>query len=76
MFRSKTISPYNVEDKATFRNVDRTLVLYVRSDATSLVVGLKQAQDKLKELIGHTPLQVQTGAALGIITAVVTNLLW
>ena len=34
------------------------------------------SQDKLKELIGHTPLQVQTGAALGIITAVVTNLLW
>ena len=50
MFRSKTISPYNVEDKATFRNVDKTLVLYVRSSATSLVVNLKQAQEKLKEL--------------------------
>lgn len=34
------------------------------------------SHDRLKELIGHTPLQVQTGAALGIIIAVVTHLLW
>lgn len=34
------------------------------------------SHDKLKELIGHTPLQVQTGAALGIITAVVTHFIW
>lgn len=34
------------------------------------------SHDKLKELIGHTPLQVQTGAALGIITAVVTHFVW
>lgn len=34
------------------------------------------SHDKLKELIGHTPLQVQTGAALGIIIAFVTNYLW
>ncbi|MCR5672207.1 MAG: divergent PAP2 family protein [Lachnospiraceae bacterium] len=34
------------------------------------------SQDKLKELIGHTPLQVQVGAALGIIIAVVTHFIW
>ena len=34
------------------------------------------SHDKLKELIGHTPLQVQTGAALGIIIAVVVHLIW
>ena len=34
------------------------------------------SHDKLKELIGHTPLQVQTGAALGVICAVVTHLIW
>ena len=50
MFKSKAISPYDVEDKATFRNVDKTLTLYVRSSAASLVVNLKQAQEKLKEL--------------------------
>ena len=49
MFK-KEINPYSVSDKATFRNVDKTLTLYVRSNAASLVVGLKQAQEKLKEL--------------------------
>ena len=49
MFK-KEISPYSVEDKATFRNVDKTLTLYVRSDAASLVTGLKKAQEKLKEI--------------------------
>ena len=49
LFR-KEISPYTVEDKATFRNVDKTLTLYVRGDAGSFVVGLKKAQDKLKEI--------------------------
>lgn len=33
----------------------------------------KFSHDRLKELIGHTPLQVQTGAALGIIIAVVMH---
>ena len=49
MFR-KEINPYSVADKVTFRNVDRTLELYVRSNATTLVVNLKQAQEKLKGL--------------------------
>ena len=34
------------------------------------------SHDKLKELIGHTPLQVQTGAALGIIIAVALYFIW
>ena len=50
MLFKKEINPYTVSDKAVFRNVDKTLTLYVRSDAPSLVVNLKQAQDKLKEL--------------------------
>ena len=49
MFK-REINPYTVSDKAVFRNVDKTLVLYVRTDAASVVVGLKQAQDKLKAL--------------------------
>lgn len=49
MFKHE-INPYTVSDKVVFRNVDKTLTLYVRSNATSLVVGLKQAQEKLKEL--------------------------
>ena len=49
MFKHE-INPYSVTDKVTFRNVDKTLTLYVRSNATTMVVNLKQAQDKLKEL--------------------------
>ena len=54
MFRKNEISPYEVEDKATFRNVDKTLTLYVRSDAASLVVGLKRAQDRLSEITSES----------------------
>ena len=50
MFLKREINPYSVSDKVTFRNVDKTLTLFVRTDAASLVYGLKQAQDKLKEL--------------------------
>lgn len=50
MFRKKEISPYSIEDKVTFRNVDKTLTLYVRGDAASLVVNLKKAQEKLSEM--------------------------
>ena len=49
MFR-REINPYSVSDKVTFRNVDKTLTLYVRSDASTLVHNLKVAQDKLREL--------------------------
>ena len=50
MFLRKEINPYSVSDKVTFRNVDKTITLFVRTDAASLVYGLKQAQEKLKEL--------------------------
>ena len=53
MFR-REINPYSVSDKAVFRNVDKTLTLFVRADATSLVLKLKQAQEKLKELTDST----------------------
>ena len=50
MFLRKEINPYSVSDKVTFRNVDKTITLFVRTDAASLVYGLKQAQEKLTEL--------------------------
>lgn len=46
MFR-KEINPFSVTDKAVFRNVDKTLPLTVRADATTLVVNIKKAYDKL-----------------------------
>lgn len=34
------------------------------------------SQDELKEFIGHTPVQVQVGALLGIIIAVIMHFVW
>ena len=50
MFRKNEFSPYSVEDKVTFRNVDEKLTLYVKGDAAAIVVGLKKAQEKLQEI--------------------------
>ena len=50
MFFKKAITPYSVEDKVTFKNVDKTMTLYVRGDAASFVVGLKKVQEKLNEI--------------------------
>ena len=49
MFK-KEINPYSVADKVTFRNIDKTLTLYVRSNAGSMILGLKEAQERLKDL--------------------------
>ena len=49
MFK-KEINPYSVSDKVTFRNVDRTLTLYVRDDAAALVSRLTRAQDRLSQI--------------------------
>ena len=54
MFKKNEISPYSVEDKVTFRNVDKTLTLYVRGHAASFVVGLKKAQDRLAEITSES----------------------
>ena len=54
MFFKKEINPYSVSDKVTFRNVDKTLVLYVRDSATNLVVNLKKAQENLSELTDNS----------------------
>ena len=34
------------------------------------------SQDELKELIGHTPLQVQVGALLGVLVGVILHFTW
>ena len=39
-----------------------------------LVQSDLSADDKLKELLGHTPLQVISGAALGLIVALLLSL--
>lgn len=54
MFHKREINPYSVSDKVTFRNVDKTLTLYVRDNATNLVVNLKRAQENLSELTDNS----------------------
>ena len=46
----KEINPYPVSDKVRFRNVDNTITLAVRSDASSIILGLKIIQKRLSEL--------------------------
>ena len=62
MFK-REINPFQVSDKVTFRNVDKTITLYVRSSAASLVVNLKKAQDRLKGLTDETPEEERIEAA-------------
>lgn len=59
----KEINPFQVSDKAVFRNVDKTLVLYVRSDAAPLMVGLKKAQEKLSNVTAGSTAEEQAEAA-------------
>lgn len=63
MFFRREINPYPVSDKVTFRNVDKTLKLTVRADASSLVIGLKKANDKLSSLTDDTPEKERAEAA-------------
>ena len=39
-------------------------------------LNMEQFQEKLKEFVGHTPLQVFTGAILGVILALLVNLMY
>ena len=62
MFRNE-INPYTVSCKAVFRNIDKTLVLYVRSDAPSLMAGLKNSAERLSKVSGKSSIEEQTEAA-------------
>lgn len=54
-FKRNEINPYPVSDKVTFRNVDKTLTLTVRTNASSVVLGLKRVSERLALLTDETP---------------------
>ena len=54
MFFKREINPIQVSDKIRFRNVDRVFDAVVRSDASSLVVGLKRVNDRLSAMTDET----------------------
>ena len=60
----KKFNPYAVTDKVTFQNVDKELTLYIRSDAATLVLGLKNVQDRLTAIRDDSPEEDRKAAAL------------
>lgn len=63
MFKTK-INPYSVCDKVQFQNVDKTLVLTVKADASVLVSQLMRSQAKLSEVNEGATEEEQKQAAL------------
>lgn len=63
MFFKREINPFPVADKTRFRNVDRVFDAVVRSDASSLVIGLKRVNDRLSAMTDETPEAEQLSAA-------------
>ena len=44
------INPYGVSDKITFRNVDQTITLFVRANVSTMLIKLRQAQERLSAM--------------------------
>ena len=63
MFFRHEINPFPVSDKVTFRNVDKTLSLTVRTDASTIVLGLKRANERLSALTDESPDEEKAAAA-------------
>ena len=66
MFRKffhKEINPYNVTDVVVFRNMDERLMLIVKADAGTLVVGIKQVYEKIATLTDAATDQEKAAAA-------------
>lgn len=63
IFRRNEINPFSVSDKVTFRNVDKTLTLTVRADASALVLGIKRANAHISALTDeNTEADTETAA--------------
>jgi hypothetical protein len=63
MFNRHEINPFNITDKVTFRNIDRTVNLTVRADAMALVRGLTQVNATLSGMTSDTPEEEQRSIA-------------
>ena len=63
MFFKKEINPFPVSDRVTFRNIDKTLTLSVRSGSADLVLGMKRVQERLSGMTDETPEDEQAKTA-------------
>ena len=63
MFFRHEINPYNVTDTVVFRNLEKTLKLTVKADASALVIDLKKVHNRLASLTDDTPDEEKAAAA-------------
>lgn len=63
MLKKYEVNPYTVTDKVVFRNVDKSLELYVRTSASQLVAGLRVVQAKLSQVNADTSAEDQANVA-------------
>ncbi len=66
----KEINPYPVSDKVRFRNLDKTITLTVRGSASSMILALKMAQERLSALTDESTDTERQEAAHGFSTAI------
>ena len=67
------------DDKITAKteNVPVELIGLSKKEVIDYITShMEQFQEKLKEFVGHTPLQVFAGAILGVILALLVNLMY
>jgi hypothetical protein len=63
MFFKREINPFPVADKIRFRNIDKVFDAVVRSDASSMVIGLKKVNNRLSAMTDETPEAERLSAA-------------
>ena len=70
LFRKNEINPFSVRDRVRFRNIDKTIDLEVRSEASILVTNLMRANKRIGGLSEASPEDEQRESALYFAEAV------
>ena len=70
IFRKREVNPYPISDKAVFRNVDKTLTLFVRADPFTLVSNLRKANERCAKLTDESPDGEKLDAARALAAAI------
>lgn len=69
-FRKHEIDPFSVADKVTFRNVDNTIEMKVRADASLIVVNLTKARKRIEVLNDNSSDEDKRSAAMAFAGAI------
>lgn len=70
LFRKREVNPYPISDKAVFRNVDKTLTLFVRADPFTLVSNLRKANEICAKLTDESQYGEKLDAARSLAAAI------